>query len=250
MNTANKKPLSKLVLSIPAPILQMLESKVECKSVFNLNKYLFFTAAVYTTVGREITSSDIYKVLGVNNSDGNSIKKNLIAWGIIEKSYDASFKKNNDGTFFANNSSYYSIVVDYAFKKKIEYIMYSDKAKFINHGSVFSYLNGAIVEAVNAKELKLIKAEVNRKRRERYSARPKVKATIVQSTSVPTVKVLPNENEYQFINEQLFTGFSDDFISRSKQRMISSDWSEKIDNVVIGFRNDKKNKVVTIKRIG
>lgn len=255
MKSYEKKVLSKIVLSIPATVLELLQSKDECNTTFNLNKYVFFTAVVYSTgIGNEINSTDLYKFLGLNNLDGGKLKKDLINWNIIKEAYSASYKKQKNGKFTANNSAYYEVNLDYIFKPKLQYTMYSDRAKYINKPALFDYLN-VIVEKVDAKELKKIRENINMKRREKY--KPLVKPVImVVSAPVDTNNEQPEviENDYDgytFIGAEKFIGYDDEFINEVKLRMVRTSGNFKHKGMVqIGFTKDTTNKIITIKKIG
>jgi len=251
MKSYEKKVLSKIVLSIPTTVLELLQSKDECKTTFNLNKYVFFTAVVYSTgIGNEINSTDLYKFLGLNNLDGGKLKKDLINWNIIKEAYCASYKKQKDGKFTANNSAYYEVNLDYVFKPKVNYTLYSDRAKYINKLSLFDYLN-VIVEKVENKELKKIRENINMKRREKY--KPLVKPVImVVSTPVNTITEQPDDFEgYTFIGEEKFIGYDDEFIFAVKLRMVRTSWNFKHKGLVeIGFKKDVANRIIEIKKVG
>jgi hypothetical protein len=250
MKSYEKKVLSKIVLSIPATVLELLHSKDECNTTFNLNKYVFFTAVVYSSgIGNEINSKNLYKFLGLNNLDGGKLKKDLINWNIIKEAYSASYKKQNDGKFIANNSAYYEVNLDYIFKPKVEYTMYSDRAKYINKAGLFDYLN-VIVEKVDAKELKKLHSEVNKRRRERYNPTVKttIKPVVLKSEAVIKQPVIVTGG-WLFIHDHLFNGYDVEFISFCKNKMINEVGNFRYRNTDIGYNKDVNTKTITIKRV-
>lgn len=250
MKSYEKKVLSKIVLSIPATVLELLQSKDECNTTFNRNKYVFFTAVVYSSgIGNEINSTDLYKFLGLNNLDGGKLKKDLINWNIIKEAYGASYKKQKDGKFTANNSAYYEVNLDYIFKPKVQYTMYSDRAKYINKPALFDYLN-VIVEKVDVKELKKIRENINMKRREKYKPLVKpVTMTVVASAVINEVS--PEEfSGYTFVGEEKFIGYDDEFIYEVKTTMVNLNGNFRHKGTDIGYKKDVINKIIEIKKVG
>lgn len=176
------KTKSKLTVKIAKDILNILQSKDECKSTFQLNKYIFFVTVVASV--DSFNSHEIYKLIKVdNNAHGAAIKQNLIDWGIIEKLHGVHYQQEQStGRFLAANNSRYKISPKFMFSKKTEYDLISDKAKFINHASVFDLTNGLIVEIY--KEVKQRKPRAQKVTQEASST---VTETITSTTNITTL---------------------------------------------------------------
>jgi uncharacterized protein YdbL (DUF1318 family) len=258
MNPNEKKTLSKLVVIVPATVLEILKSKPECQTIFNLNKYVFFVGAIYSNgTGKEINSVDLYNFLSLNNLDGGIIKKNLIEWKIISEAYGASFEKNSDGKFFANNSAYLEVNIQYVCfnkKDKVDYIMYSDRAKFINKPEVFEYLEGAIVEKVTNEELKKMKADINKKRREKYkstTAKPTSTQTPVPVEKMQMMNATDKEIEFTFLRDELLEGQAEpDEIKLKTLTYSPAVRFFRHKGIDVAYIRDEKTRTIEFKKVG
>ncbi|RBQ02812.1 hypothetical protein [Pedobacter miscanthi] len=149
------KPIVKLSINIPAAIIEILQSKDECKTAFQLNKYVFFSAVLYaaTDNSKELNSHDLYATMMVNNVKGMVIKNNLIKWGIIEITSTVQFKKAGKNSFSANNSCTYRL--NPVFIGCITtYTFFSSTAKFVTKPEVYWLTGGEIIEKATEKEVK------------------------------------------------------------------------------------------------
>ena len=194
---------SQLTLSIEKSILEILQSKDECQTAFQLNKYIFFIYAVKSTV--DFNSHDLYKLLKLkNNAAGATIKRNLIEWGIINQTSGVSFQQHSNGTFKANNNSRYKIDTKFMFDKKVDYVMVSDKAKFINHPAIYHLTDGLIVEAI--KERKQRKPKTSMAKPEHTEIKPLVEIKEVEQQNHSTTELLAkNGSKIKLIDGNLYS---------------------------------------------
>jgi len=194
---------SQLTLSIEKSILKILHSKDECKTAFQLNKYIFFIYTVKSTV--DFNSHDLYQLLKLkNNAAGAAIKRNLTDWGIINQTSGVSFQQNQNGTFKANNNSRYKIDAKFMFDKKVDYIMVSDKAKFINHPAIYHLTDGLIVEAI--KEKKQSKPKTSMAKPIQTEIKPSVEIKEVERDSYSTTELLAkNGAKIILVNGNLYS---------------------------------------------
>lgn len=150
-----KPVLTKLKIEIPEAVIELLKSKSECKTTFQLNKYIFFAAVIFSAENhrKELNSHNMYSTLMVNNAKGLTIKNNLIEWGILNVGYGVGYEKFPSGKFSANNCSLLYFNQKHLFGKRVVYTFYSNTAKFITKEEVYDLTNGCILEKVTEKEL-------------------------------------------------------------------------------------------------
>jgi len=191
------KKLLKLTIELPCEVINILKDKPECKSAFQLNKYLFFLASIYkgNSITQEVNSVNLYKVLQLSNGEGADIKDNLIKWNFITVAYKATFIKDKQGRIKAINATGYEVNWDYLFKEKTAYTMYSDKAKFLHNIAIFEFTD-AIVTPATAKEIKTITEAKKRPYKKRIN---KPKQSPASNTPTPlAASIAPDVKEFDY----------------------------------------------------